>query len=49
MFWWHGGLEAEGRRWVGIGLRGIDEGAHADIAQRLRRTLTLLTSRVLFS
>jgi non-specific serine/threonine protein kinase len=49
MFWWHGGLEAEGRRWVEIGLRGIDEGAHPDIAQRLRRTLTLLTSRVLFS
>jgi len=49
MFWWHGGLEAEGRRWVEIGLRGIDEGANAAVAQRLRRTLTLLTSRVLYS
>ena len=49
MYWWHGGLEAEGRRWVEIGIRGIDADAHADIAQRLRRTHTLLTSRVLFS
>jgi predicted ATPase/class 3 adenylate cyclase len=49
MFWWHGGLEAEGRRWVEMGLHRINEGAYPDIADRLRRTLTLLTSRVLFS
>ena len=49
MLWWHGGLEAEGRRWVEMGLRRIGEGAEPDTADRLRRTLTLLTSRVLYS
>jgi predicted ATPase len=49
MLWWHGGLEAEGRRWVGIGLRKIDDGTNPDAATRLRRTLALLTSRVLYS
>ena len=49
MYWWHGGLEAEGRRWLERSLRGIDAEKHADVAALLRRALQLLTSRMLFS
>jgi predicted ATPase/class 3 adenylate cyclase len=49
MFWWHGGLEAEGRRWSGAALAQLDEGAHPEVEARLRRALALLTSRLLFS
>ncbi len=49
MFWWHGGVEAEGRRWIEVALHHIDEGEHPAVAARLRRSLTLLTSRMLYS
>lgn len=49
MFWWHGGLEAEGIRWIRAALRQIDESENADVVVRLRRALALLTSRVLYS
>ncbi len=49
MLWWHGGLESEGRRWVEVALHRIDEGAEPTVAARLRNTLALLTSRMLFS
>lgn len=48
-FWWHGGAEAEGRRWIDSALGQIDESVHPDIAARLRRASALLTSRVLYS
>ena len=49
MFWWHRGLEAEGRRWVGAALGQIDDGTHPEVAARLRRAMALLTSRFLYS
>lgn len=49
MFWWHGGLEAEGRRWIEAALNLIDEREHPDVSERLREASALLTSRVLFS
>jgi predicted ATPase/class 3 adenylate cyclase len=49
MFWWHGGVEAEGLRWIESALRKLDESEHADVAVRLRRAIALLTSRVLYS
>jgi len=49
MYWWHGGSEAEGRRWIDIALRHIDRTMHKDVAARLERALAVLTSRVLFS
>ncbi len=49
MFWWHGGVEAEGRRWIEVALNQIGGEAHAEVAARLRRSLALLTSRVLYS
>jgi predicted ATPase/class 3 adenylate cyclase len=49
MFWWHGGAEAEGLRWIKAALRKIDESVQADVAMRLRRALALLMSRLLYS
>lgn len=49
MFWWHGGVEAEGLRWIEAARQKINEGEHPDVAARLRRALTLLMSRVLYS
>jgi predicted ATPase len=49
MFWWHGGAEAEGLRWIKAALRKIDENDQPEVAARLRRALALLMSRVLFS
>ena len=49
MFWWHGGVEAEGLRWIEAALHKIDESDHADVAGQLRRALALLMSRVLYS
>lgn len=49
MFWWHGGLEAEGRRWVEKALRQLDAGAHPEVAARLQRARALLVSRLLHS
>jgi predicted ATPase len=49
MFWWHGGAEAEGLRWIKAALRKIDESEQADVAMRLRRALALLMSRLLYS
>jgi predicted ATPase/class 3 adenylate cyclase len=49
MFWWHGGLEAEGRRWIGAALSQLGDGAHPEVETRLRKALALLTSRFLYS
>jgi predicted ATPase/class 3 adenylate cyclase len=49
MFWWHGGVEAEGSRWIDTALQKLDEREHADAAAQLRRALALLMSRVLYS
>jgi predicted ATPase len=49
MFWWHGGVEAEGLRWIKAALHKIDESEQAEVAIRLRRALALLMSRLLYS
>lgn len=49
MFWWHGGVESEGRRWMERCLRRVDAAEHPKVAAQLQRALALLTSRVLFS
>jgi predicted ATPase/class 3 adenylate cyclase len=49
MFWWHGGLEAEGRRWVGAALRQLGDGAHPEVEARLKQAMAVLTSRFLYS
>jgi predicted ATPase/class 3 adenylate cyclase len=49
MFWWHGGVEAEGRYWIGSALTRLDAIAHPEIAARLRQAQSRLTSRILFS
>ena len=49
MFWWHGGAEAEGARWIDGALRAIDQEAHPEIASRLRQALGLIMSRMMFS
>jgi predicted ATPase/class 3 adenylate cyclase len=48
-YWWHGGSEAEGRRWIELALRQLDEQAHPEIVAQLRGALSLLTSRMLYS
>jgi predicted ATPase/class 3 adenylate cyclase len=48
-YWWYGGSEAEGRRWIELGLRQLDEQAHPEIVAQLRGALALLTSRMLYS
>ena len=48
-FWWHGGSEAEGRRWIKAALDHVDEGAYPEVTVRLRRVLARLTARVLYS
>jgi len=49
MFWWHGGAEAEGARWIDGSLRAIDQDANPEIASRLRQALGLIMSRMMFS
>jgi len=49
MFWWHGGLEAEGIRWIEAALRKIDENEPADTAARLKQASARIMSRLLFS
>jgi len=49
MFWWHGGVEAEGLRWIELALRKIDEDQEPAVATQLRQALALLMSRVLYS
>jgi predicted ATPase len=49
MFWWHGGVEAEGLRWIDLALRKIDEVQQPAVAAQLRQALALLMSRVLYS
>ena len=49
MFWWHGGVEAEGIRWIGLARRQIDEAEQPRIAAQLRQAIALLMSRVLHS
>ncbi|MBC5806884.1 MAG: hypothetical protein GIX00_08445 [Candidatus Eremiobacteraeota bacterium] len=48
-FWWHGGVEAEGRRWISLALDRIDKGEHPEETAALTHALRLLTSRLLFS
>jgi predicted ATPase/class 3 adenylate cyclase len=49
MFWWHGGIEAEGLRWIQLALHKIDEAQEPGVAVQLRQALSLLMSRVLYS
>ncbi len=49
MFWWHGGLEAEGRRWIAAALRQLGTGEHPAVEARLRQAMAVLTSRFLYS
>ncbi len=49
MLWWHGGVEAEGFRWIDAAFHKIDESEHPEVAAELRRALGLLMSRVLYS
>jgi len=49
MFWWHGGLEAEGLRWIDLALHKIDAGQQPGVAAQLRQAFALLMSRVLYS
>ena len=49
MYWWHGGVEAEGLRWIQLALHDVDEARQPDIAVELRQALARLMSRVLFS
>jgi predicted ATPase/class 3 adenylate cyclase len=49
MFWWHAGIEAEGRRWIEASLNQVDANAKADITSRLEQAQARLTSRMLFS
>jgi predicted ATPase len=49
MFWWHGGVEAEGVRWIEAALLKNDESEHPDVVAQLRRARALLMSRVLYS
>ncbi len=48
-FWWHAGVEAEGRYWVEKALAQLDAAAHPDVAGHLAQVQARLTSRVLFS
>jgi hypothetical protein len=48
-YWWHGGGEAEGRRWIELALRQINQESYPEIVSQLRRGLNLLTSRMLYS
>ncbi|MBV8163519.1 MAG: adenylate/guanylate cyclase domain-containing protein [Candidatus Eremiobacteraeota bacterium] len=47
--WWHGGVEAEGRKWIEAALAQLDKAAHPDLAARLSQVQDRLTSRILFS
>jgi len=47
--WWHGGVEAEGRKWIESALTQLDKAAHPDLAARLSQVQDRLTSRILFS
>jgi hypothetical protein len=50
MFWWHGGSEAEGLRWIETALHKLDDAQQCeDVAIQLQRALALLMSRVLYS
>jgi predicted ATPase/class 3 adenylate cyclase len=49
MFWWHGGVEAEGIRWIELALHKIDDAEQPRVATQLRQALALLMSRVLHS
>jgi predicted ATPase len=49
MYWWHGGVEAEGLRWIQLALHKIDEAEQPEVATQLRQALALLLSRVLYS
>jgi predicted ATPase len=47
--WWHGGVEAEGRKWIDSALALLDAENHTDLANRLTEAQARLTSRILFS
>jgi predicted ATPase/class 3 adenylate cyclase len=48
-FWWHGGVEAEGRYWIDTAFAGLDATAYPEVSARLAQAHARLTSRVLFS
>jgi predicted ATPase/class 3 adenylate cyclase len=48
-YWWHGGVEAEGRHWIDIALALLDPAADCELVARLSQTQARLTSRILFS
>ena len=47
--WWHGGVEAEGRRWIESALAQLDPATNTELASRLMEAQARLTSRILFS
>jgi predicted ATPase len=47
--WWHGGVEAEGRRWIESALAQVDAQTHTALVARLAEAQARLTSRILFS
>ncbi|MDQ6780117.1 MAG: adenylate/guanylate cyclase domain-containing protein [Candidatus Eremiobacteraeota bacterium] len=49
MFWWHGDLEAEGRRWIDAALAQASETEDPEVVARLRKVRALLLSRMLYS
>ena len=49
MFWWHGGVEAEGRRWIETALEKVDASASPELRAALERARARLMSRLLFS
>jgi predicted ATPase len=48
-FWWHGGVEAEGRYWIDAASAGLDTAAHPEVTARLAQAQARLASRILFS
>jgi predicted ATPase len=49
LFWWHGGVEAEGRYWVDAAFAELDTAAHPEVTSRLAKAQARLASRILFS
>ena len=48
-FWWHGGVEAEGRYWIDTAFTGLDTSAYPEVTARLAEAQARLASRILFS
>ncbi len=48
-FWWHGGVEDEGRYWIDTAFAGLDTTAYPEVTARLAKAQGRLASRILFS